>query len=154
VIDYAVAYAPYYIAVIGPAAMKVKNADDLAGKTIAVNRGTLEDTELTKVVPASATVRRFDNYNSVIQAFISGQADLMVVGNDVGAKVLAKQEGLAPEQKFQLLTSPSRIALKKNEENLKKALNGAIAEMLETGKLNMASEAWLNTPLDPENLKE
>jgi len=154
VIDYAAAYAPYYIAVIGPAAMKVKNADDLAGKTIAVNRGTLEDTELTKVVPASATVRRFDNYNSVIQAFISGQADLMVVGNDVGAKVLAKQEGLAPEQKFQLLTSPSRIALKKNEENLKKALNGAIAEMLETGKLNMASEAWLNTPLDPENLKE
>lgn len=154
VIDYAAAYAPYYIAVIGPAAMKVKNAADLADKTIAVNRGTLEDTELTKVVPASATVRRFDNYSSVIQAFISSQADLMVVGNDVGAKVLAKQEGLAPEQKFQLLTSPSRIALNKNEENLKKALNDAVAEMLSSGKLNMASEAWLNTPLNPDNLKE
>lgn len=154
VIDYATAYAPYYIAVIGPAAMKVENADDLADKTIAVNRGTLEDTELTKVAPASAIVRRFGDYSSVIQAFISSQADLMVVGNDVGASVLAKQEGLAPEQKFQLLTSPSRIALNKGEENLKNALNDAVAEMLSSGKLNAASETWLKTPLDPDNLKE
>lgn len=154
VIDYAAAYAPYYIAVIGPAAMKVENADDLADKTIAVNRGTLEDTSLSEVVPDSATVRRFDNYSSVIQAFISGQADLMVVGNDVGAQVLARQEGLKPEQKFQLLTSPSRIALNKNEESLKAALNEAVAEMLSSGVLNASSEAWLNTPLDPDNLKE
>lgn len=154
VIDYAAAYAPYYIAVIGPAAMKVENADDLAGKTIAVNRGTLEDTSLTKVAPASAVVRRFDNYSAVIQAFISRQTDLMVVGNDVGAQVLASQEELKPEQKFQLLTSPSHIALNKNEENLKKALNDAVAEMLSSGKLNESSETWLKTTLNPDNLKD
>ena len=147
VIDYAAAYAPYYIAVIGPAAMKVENADDLAGKTIAVNRGTLEDTSLTKAAPASAVVRRFDNYSAVIQAFISRQTDLMVVGNDVGAQVLASQEELKPEQKFQLLTSPSHIALNKNEESLKKALNDAVAEMLSSGKLNESSETWLKTTL-------
>lgn len=154
VIDYAAAYAPYYIAVIGPAAMKVENASDLADKTIAVNRGTLEDTSLTEVAPASTEVRRFDNYSSVIQAFISRQTDLMVVGNDVGAQVLARQEELKPEQKFQLLTSPSHIALNKNEENLKNALNAAVAEMLSSGKLNASSEAWLKTTLNPDNLKD
>ena len=41
VIDFAAAYAPYYIAVIGPAALEVEGKDDLAGKSIAVNRGTL-----------------------------------------------------------------------------------------------------------------
>ncbi|TJX51868.1 MAG: transporter substrate-binding domain-containing protein, partial [Mesorhizobium sp.] len=92
VIDFAAAYAPYYIAVIGPAAMSVKGKEDLAGKSIAVNRGTLEDTSLTEAAPASADIKRFDNYNSVIQAFISGQTQLMVVGNDVGAQVLAKQD--------------------------------------------------------------
>ncbi|TIL77178.1 MAG: transporter substrate-binding domain-containing protein, partial [Mesorhizobium sp.] len=107
VIDFAAAYAPYYIAVIGPAALSVKGKEDLADKSIAVNRGTLEDTSLTEAAPASADIRRFDNYNSVIQAFISGQTQLMVVGNDVGAQVLAKQDALQPEQKFQLLTSPS-----------------------------------------------
>ncbi|RVC08897.1 transporter substrate-binding domain-containing protein, partial [Mesorhizobium sp. M7A.F.Ca.AU.001.01.1.1] len=83
VIDFAAAYAPYYIAVIGPAALAVKGKEDLADKSIAVNRGTLEDTSLTEAAPASADIKRFDNYNSVIQAFISGQTQLMVVGNDV-----------------------------------------------------------------------
>ena len=52
VIDFAAAYAPYYIAVIGPAALEVEGKDDLADKTIAVNRGTLEDTSLTEAAPA------------------------------------------------------------------------------------------------------
>lgn len=110
VIDFAAAYAPYYIAVIGPAAVAISGKDDLADKTIAVNRGTLEDTSLTAAAPASATIQRFENYNSVIQAFISGQTQLMVVGNDVGAQVLARQDALKPEQKFQLLTSPSHCS--------------------------------------------
>jgi polar amino acid transport system substrate-binding protein len=154
VIDFAAAYAPYYIAVIGPAALEVKGKDDLGGKSIAVNRGTLEDTSLTEAAPATADIKRFDNYNAVIQAFISGQTQLMVVGNDVGAQVLARQEELKPEQKFQLLTSPSHIGLNKNEERLKKAINDAVAAMLADGKLNASSEAWLKTPLNPENLKD
>jgi polar amino acid transport system substrate-binding protein len=153
VIDYAVAYAPYYIAVIGPADLKVTGKDDLADKTIAVNRGTLEDTSLTEVAPPSASIQRFDNYSAVIQAFISGQTQLMVVGNDVGAQVLAQQES-KPEQKFQLMSSPSHIGLNKNEEGLKKAVNDTVAAMLANGKLNESSEAWLKTPLNPENLKD
>jgi polar amino acid transport system substrate-binding protein len=154
VIDFAAAYAPYYIAVIGPAALEVKDKGDLAEKSIAVNRGTLEDTSLTEAAPANADIKRFDNYNAVIQAFISGQTQLMVVGNDVGAQVLARQEELKPEQKFQLLTSPSHIGLNKNEEGLKKAINDAIAKMLADGKLNESSQEWLKTPLNPDNLKD
>ena len=154
VIDFAAAYAPYYIAVIGPKALAVKGKDDLADKSIAVNRGTLEDTSLTQAAPASADIRRFDNYNSVIQAFISGQTQLMVVGNDVGAQVLAKQNALQPEQKFQLLTSPSHIGLNKNEDRLKKAVNDAVAKMLADGKLDESSKAWIKTPLNPDNLKD
>lgn len=154
VIDFAAAYAPYYIAVIGPAETKVAGKDDLAGKSIAVNRGTLEDTSLTEVAPATSDIKRFDNYNAVIQAFISGQTDLMVVGNDVGAQVLARQEALKPEQKFQLLTSPSHIGLNKKEDGLKKVINDTVAAMLADGRLNTSSEAWLKTPLNPDNLKD
>ncbi|CCM77038.1 transporter substrate-binding domain-containing protein [Rhizobium mesoamericanum] len=154
VIDFAAAYAPYYIAVIGPAAVAIKGKDDLADKTIAVNRGTLEDTSLTAAAPASATIQRFENYNSVIQAFISGQTQLMVVGNDVGAQVLARQDALKPEQKFQLLTSPSHIALRKSEDGLKNAVNDVVAKMITEGKLDASSQAWLKTPLNPENLKD
>jgi len=154
VLDYAAAYAPYYIAVIGPAALEVKAKEDLAGKSIAVNRGTLEDTSLTAAAPASADIKRFDNYNSVIQAFISGQTQLMVVGNDVGAQVLAKQDAIKPEQKFQLMTSPSHMAVNKGEDRLKKLVNDTVAKMLADGSLNKSSEAWLKTPLNPDNLKD
>ena len=154
VIDFAAPYAPYYIAVIGPAALKVSGKEDLADKTIAVNRGTLEDTSLTEAAPGSATIQRFENYNSVIQAFISGQTQLMVVGNDVGAQVLAHQDALKPEQKFQLLSSPSHIAVRKGEEGLKKAIDETVTGMMSDGSLDASSKTWLKTPLNPENLKD
>ena len=154
VVDYVSAYAPYYIAVIGPHALKVTGKEDLADKTIAVNRGTLEDTLLTAAVPASTDVRRFDNYNSVIQAFLSGQAQLMVVGNDVGSQVLAKRVDLKPEQKFQLVSSPDHIAVNKNEPRLKQALNDAVAKMLADGKLDEISMKWLQKPLDRKDLND
>jgi polar amino acid transport system substrate-binding protein len=152
VIDFTDAYAPYYIAVIGPKALKVEGKADLAGKSIAVNRGTLEDSSLTEAAPPSADIKRFDNYNSVIQAFLSGQTQLMVVGNDVGADVLARQTSLLPEQKFQLLTSPDHIALNKNEPRLKQILNDAVTKMRSDGKLNEISQKWLHKPLDPKDL--
>ena len=114
VIDFAAAYAPYYIAVIGPAALKVEGKDDLADKSIAVNRGTLEDTSLTEAAPASADIKRFDNYNAVIQAFISGQTQLMVVGNDVGAQVLARQE--APQAGTEIPADDLAFAYRPQQE--------------------------------------
>jgi len=152
VIDFTDAYAPYYIAVIGPKALKVEGKADLAGKSVAVNRGTLEDTSLTQAAPPGTDIKRFDNYNSVIQAFLSGQTQLMVVGNDVGADVLARQTSLQPEQKFQLLTSPDHIALNKNEPRLKQLLNEAVAKMRSDGTLNKISLKWLKKPLDPKDL--
>ncbi len=152
VIDFTAAYAPYYIAVLGPHAMKVVDATDLADKTIAVNRGTLEDTSLTEAAPKTADIKRFDNYNGVISAFLSGQVQLIAVGNDVGASVLARHPAIEPEQKFQIMSSPDHIALNKNEPALKKYLNDAIAKMLADGTLNKVSIQWLQKPLDPKDL--
>lgn len=152
-IGFAAPYAPYYIAVIGPQATKVEGPADLAGKAIAVDQGTLEDTSLTKAAPESATIRRFPNYSAVIQAFITGQTDLMAVGNNVGAQVLEKQAALKPEEKFQLMSSPSHIAVRKGEDALNAAIAEAVKTMIADGTLNAASEKWLKTPLKVENLQ-
>lgn len=151
VIDFADAYAPYFIAVWGPKAIAVAAAADLTGKSVAVNRGTLEDTSLTEVAPAGTDIQRFNDYNGVITAFLSGQSQLMVVGNDVGANVLAKQPAIEPERKFNLLDSPSNIALNKGEDRLKQKINEVIAGMKKDGSLNEISTKWLRLPL-PDNL--
>jgi polar amino acid transport system substrate-binding protein len=147
IIDFTDAYAPYYIAVMGPKEVDVKGPADLKGKTIAVNRGTLEDTSVTEVAPAGADIQRFNDYNGVISAFLSGQVQLMVVGNDVGATILAKHPAIEPEQKFQLMNSPDHIGLNKNEPRLKQKLNDTIAQMKKDGSLNEISKKWLYLPL-------
>lgn len=154
VIDFTEAYAPYYIAVLGPPDLKVTDAADLAGKSIGVNRGTLDDTSLTAAAPASADIKRFDDYNGVISAFLAGQVQLIAVGNDVGVSVLARHPAIKPEQKFQLLSSPDHIALNKNEPALKNALDEAITRMKADGTLNDISKHWLLKPLDLNDLKD
>lgn len=154
VLDFTAAYAPYYIAVLGPKATKVAGPADLAGKSIGVNRGTLEDTSLTSAAPATADVKRFDNYNGVISAFLAGQIDLMAVGNDVGASVLARHPAIEPEQKFQLMSSPDHIAVNKGEARLKQFLDDEIAKMKSGGQLNAISVQWLQKPLDPKDLQD
>ena len=51
VVAFTAPYAPYSIDVMGPKALAVKGPADLAGKSVAVNRGTLEDTSVTEVAP-------------------------------------------------------------------------------------------------------
>jgi len=150
VIDFTKPYAPYYIAVMGPKDIDVKTAADLAGKSIAVNRGTLEDTEVTKVAPADANIQRFSDYAGVISAFLSGQSQLMVVGNDVGATILAKNPAIEPIEKFVLLTSPSNMAVKKGETALGKKIDEILAGMKQDGSLNDMAVKWLKKPLDKD----
>jgi polar amino acid transport system substrate-binding protein len=147
VIDFTDAYAPYYIGVMGPKALAVKGPADLKGKSVAVNRGTLEDTSVTEVAPQGTDIQRFSDYNGVISAFLSGQVQLMVVGNDVGASVLAKQPAIEPEQKFQLMNSPDHLAVHKDEAALKQKLNAIVAAMKHDGSLDAISKKWLYQPL-------
>ena len=147
VVAFTAPYAPYSIDVMGPSALAVKTVADLAGKTVAVNRGTLEDTSLTAVAPKTTDIQRFNDYNGVISAFLSGQVQLMVVGNDVGASVLAKHPDIKPESKFQLLNSPSAMAINKGEDRLLAKLDETLAKMKKDGTLDSISKKWLFIPL-------
>jgi polar amino acid transport system substrate-binding protein len=146
VLDFSRPYAPYYLAVFGPKSLPVKNEKDLAGKTISVARGTLEDLSVTKVAPPDATIKRFDDPNGAISAFLSGQVQLMVVGNDVGATIIARNPPIAPEQKFELFSSPDHIAVNKGETRLLKEVDDAVLKAKNDGTLNALSVKWLKAP--------
>ena len=54
VIDFTTAYAPFFNGVFGADDVAVSKVEDLAGKTVGVTRGSVEDLELSKVAPADA----------------------------------------------------------------------------------------------------
>ena len=83
VIDFTVAYSPFYQAVFAAKSPSIKGPADLAGKSVGVTRGAIEDMALTKVAPASADVKRFEDNIGTVSAFVSGQVQMIATGASV-----------------------------------------------------------------------
>lgn len=146
-IDFTSAYAPFFSGVFGPAKSAVKAAADLKGKTIGVTRGALEDLELTKIAPEGTDIKRFEDNNTTMTAFLSGQTELIATGNVVAAAIIARNPPNKPETKFIIKESPCYIGLNKNEPKLKAKVNEIIAAARADGALNRISLKWLGQPL-------
>lgn len=147
VIDFTTAYAPFFNGVFGPAEVAVAKTEDLSGKVIGVTRGAVEDLELTKVAPADADIKRYEDNNGTISAFLSGQVEVVATGNVVAAAILAKNPPKRPELKFLIKNSPCYIGLNKNEPALLEKVNGIIAAAKTDGTLNGISQKWLEADL-------
>ncbi|OZI21189.1 amino acid ABC transporter substrate-binding protein [Bordetella genomosp. 9] len=147
VIDFSAAYAPFFNGVFGPANIKASKPEDLNGKTIGVTRGAVEDIELSKIAPEGATIKRYEDNNGTISAFLSGQVQLIATGNVVAAAILAKNPPKKPETKFLIKNSPCFIGLNKNEPALQAKLDAILAEAKKDGSLNAISRKWLGADL-------
>lgn len=147
VIDFTTAYAPFFNGVFGPAGVDVKDVQGLSGKTIGVTRGAVEDLELTKIAPADATIKRYEDNNGTISAFLSGQVDLIATGNVVAAAIIARNPPKKPEIKFLIKNSPCYIGLNKNEPALLAKIDAIIATAKTDGALNAISQKWLGAAL-------
>jgi polar amino acid transport system substrate-binding protein len=147
VIDFTSAYSPYFQAVFGPKTIAVKSAADLAGKSVGVTRGALEDIELGKIMPASTDVKRFEDNNATIAAYTSGQVQLLAVGASVAGNMMAKNPQLGTEFKLLLKDSPNFVGVAKGEDRLLGRVNAIIADARKSGDLNRLSMKWLGRPL-------
>lgn len=147
VIDFTNAYAPFFSGVFGTKAEAVKSVADLKGKTIGATRGAIEEQDLSKMAPPDATVKRFEDNNATISAFVSGQVDLIATGNTVAAAIAEKNPQRPPVLKFVIKSSPCYVGLNKGEPKLLAKLNEIIAKAKADGELEKLSEKWLKNPL-------
>lgn len=149
VIDFSNAYAPFFSGVFGVKALAVAKPEDLAGKTVGATRGAIEEQELTKTAPSSATIKRYEDNNATISAFVSGQVDLIATGNTVAAAIAGKTPDRAPVLKFVIKESPCYVGMNKDEAALKAKVNEIIAKAKKDGELEKLSVKWLKNPLPP-----
>jgi polar amino acid transport system substrate-binding protein len=146
VIDFTAAYSPFFQAVFGPKNLSIKTFADLAGKTVGVTRGAMEDQELSKVAPSSTDAKRFEDNNATIAAFVSGQVQLVALGASVAGNMMAKNPQLSSEYKLLLKESPNFIGIAKGEDKLKAKVNEIIAEAKKSGELDTMAKKWLGRP--------
>ena len=146
VIDFTAAYSPFFQAVFAPKGTAIKGAGDLAGKTVAVTRGAIEDMELSKIAPATADIKRFEDNNTTVSAFVSGQTQAIATGASVAGNMMARNPQLGTEYKFVLKDSPNYIGVGKGEDKLRLKVNEIIAAAKASGDIDRLAQKWLGRP--------
>jgi polar amino acid transport system substrate-binding protein len=146
VIDFTAAYSPFFIAVFAPKAIAVKGPADLAGKSISVTRGSVDDMELTKVAPPTTELRRFEDNNATVSAYLAGQVQTLATSAQVAGAMMAKNPAMGTEFKFVLKDSPNFIGVGKGEDKLRVKVNEIIADAKKSGDLDKMAVKWLGRP--------
>ena len=147
VIDFTSAYSPFFQAVFGPKSLVVKTPADLAGKTVGVTRGAMEDLEVGRIAPPGVDIKRFEDMNGTVSAYAAGQVQLMGVGASVAGNFMAKNPQVSTEFKLLLKDSPNFIGVAKGEDKLRLKVNDIIADAKKSGELNKMAMKWLGRPL-------
>jgi polar amino acid transport system substrate-binding protein len=141
------AYAPFFSGVFGDPRVQVKSSADLAGKTVGVTRGTIEDSDLAKIAPTDASVRRFEDNNATIGALLSGQVQLIATGSVVASALAQKNPGKV-EKKFVIRDSPVHIGVRRGEPDVVAWLNVFIYYHRKPGgELDALARKWFGEPL-------
>jgi polar amino acid transport system substrate-binding protein len=146
VIDFTAAYSPFFQAVYAAQSTSIKGFGDLAGKTVAVTRGAIEDMELTKVAPASADIRRFEDNNATVSAFVSGQVQAIATGVAVADNMIRRNPQLKGEFKVLLKDSPNFIGVAKGQDPLRTKVNDIIKAAKASGEIDAMAKKWLGRP--------
>ena len=142
-------YAPFFSGVFAAPDKAINSPADLSGTTIAVTRGTLEDLELTEMVDGDTTMRRFEDNATTIAAYLSGQADVLVTGNVIVAKMAEDNPDVAIETKFVIKNSPAFMGIAKGNMDLLQWLDIFILHKKLGGDLDDLSMKWVGQPLPP-----
>ena len=148
VINFSNAYAPFFWAVYAPDDLDVSSVEDATAYKVGATLGTLEEIAYTeKAGEDAANIQRFDDQATTVQAFTTGQVDIIVTGNAIAAGIIADHPEMNVESKFVLQQSPCHIGVRRGEEGLLTWVNAFIYSHTLNGDLDEISTKWFGEPL-------
>jgi polar amino acid transport system substrate-binding protein len=135
VIDYSLPYTALQSVVAAPKEIMIKGMADLADKTVAVTRGTTQDTDLTRDA-VGATIMRFDDDNTLMAAAASGQADIVATSQSLINTINKKNANRQFEPKFVQRDFLTGIAMRKGQPKLLEWVDNWVRTNVKNGTLN------------------
>jgi polar amino acid transport system substrate-binding protein len=91
-------------------------------------------------------VRRFEDNNATLAAFLAGQTEMFATGTAVAAAVMAKNPNVKMELKIILANAPCYIGVPKGNPALVEKINDIIRTAKKDGTLDKIIQKWLGTP--------
>jgi polar amino acid transport system substrate-binding protein len=156
VVAFSYPYGMITIICAAPKSMNIASAADLAGKTVAVTRGTGSDADATKLSKADPkiTMARFEDDATLITALATGQQDIMIAAPAQMNEANRKAPQRALEPKFTVRINGYAVGLRKDDETFRNAVNAWITQDLENGKLRKVYTQYFGTDLPKDMPKE
>lgn len=140
-------------AVAGPKNIAIKSLDDLVGKKVAVARGTVHDTDMTKMAPAGVELVRFDDESTTMTSVMSGQVDFVAQSITLTQQINQRNPARPLENKVVLRNSLHGMAMRKGDVKLKAWVDQWIKTNMDNGKLEAIFRKHQNADLPPEVVK-
>jgi polar amino acid transport system substrate-binding protein len=150
-ISFSTPYGVNNSVIFAPASIVIKTAADLAGKKVAVARGTGNESMLAAVAPDGTQIVRFNDEASALAALASGQADAYASDETIAKSLNAKFPEKHFETKFFLENGGDfyAIGLKRGDPDLLHWLNTFVYFHRENGDLARIYEKYVGAPLGP-----
>lgn len=143
---YSAPYADTSLAVYGAKSTAVKAAADTGKLKISVAKGTTEDIVLSALNP-NADIMRLEDNASAVQAYLSGQSQLLAANSVVVVELAKKNPSKEFDFKFALRRAPAHITVKIGEHTLLRWLDTFIFQQTLNGELNNLHVKWLGGPM-------
>lgn len=147
-IMYSAPYADTSLAVYGPKSLAVKSAADVTKLKTSVAKGTTEDLVLSAANPNADMMRTEDNATAV-QAYLSGQSQLLAANSVVVAELAKKNPTKEFDFKFALRRAPAHVTMRMGEHNLLRWVDTFIFQNTLNGELDKLHIKWLGGPMQP-----
>ena len=144
VIDFSIPYADHPSVVASLSTVPLKEMSDLAGKKVAVVRGTTQDTDLTQQAKGAQLVRYEDDATMAL-AFASGQVDVLATARSLLPAISKKNPARTAESRI-------TIRMRKDEPKLKEWVNGWVKSNLQNGQLGAIYKKYHGVDIPVEQL--
>ncbi len=147
VINFSQPYAPFFWAVYGSKDLAIPSIEDTVGYTVGATMGTLEEIAFSDAAPEGVEIMRYADQATTVEAFLSGQVDLLVGSNAVAADIIANNPDMKVESKFVLQQSPCHIGVRQADTKLLNWVDAFIFTHKLDGSLDDLSVKYFGEPL-------
>jgi len=148
VIDFSTPYSVVQIVVAAPKSMPIKGYADLAGKSIAITRGNVQEMELMQKA-VGAQIVRYDDDATLVTAGVSGQAPIVSTATTLLQAIQTKNPSREMETKFVVKEFNLGIGMRKDEPKLLAWVNDWVKTNRANGKLNEIFKKYHKAELPP-----
>ncbi|NKM53504.1 ABC transporter substrate-binding protein [Rhizobium anhuiense] len=154
VVQFTKPYSAIDIMLLAKPETNIKAPADLKGLRIAVARSSAQDTQVTQNAPEGATIQRFDDDATAIQAFLSGQVDALGANNTYFLSIAKIAPDFKFEKKLQFNRQYNGISVRPGQKQFVEELNAFIDKTRADGRLEKIYQKWLgqDAPDFPDSL--